>query len=600
MSTKSSGGAQTLRKVFRFAASHWRRQALRAGWITTLMIAGTTLDLLVPVFAGRLVDAVTRAVADRAAAVPAIVEAILIMAALTLGSVALRHFAMMGIIQLTLRSMQEVAEEAFARVQRFSSDWHANTFAGSTVRQITRGLWALDLLNDTVVIAFVPAFVVLAGSSLLFAWHSPWLGLAVALGAASYLGLQVYFSITINAPAAKLANAWDTRLGGAIADAVSCNAVVKGFGAEEREDRRLTTVLKKWRARSNRQWVFGTWTGTTLLTLLALMRTAILGGAAWLWVSGRFSPGDVVFAMASYAVVEGYLREMGQHIRNMQRSVNDMEDLVEFHAQPLDIADRPGARPLAIGKGEIAFEHVTFHYGRHAEPLYRDLSVRIRPGERVALVGHSGSGKTTFVKLVQRLHDVTGGRVTVDGTDVRDVTQVSLRRGIAIVQQDPVLFHRSLQDNIAYARPGATLAEVEAAARLANAHGFISALPKGYATLVGERGVKLSGGERQRVALARAFLADAPILILDEATSSLDAESEALVQDAIHRLMRGRTTIVIAHRLSTVRAMDRLLVFDKGRIVEEGDHETLMHHEGGIYRRLFERQVAALADEIAA
>ena len=274
--------------------------------------------------------------------------------------------------------------------------------------------------------------------------------------------------------------------------------------------------------------------------------------------------------------------------------MNDMEELVRLNDEPLGVADRPGAKPLTVTAGEIAFEQVDFHYGVHTRPLYSGLDLVIRPGERVGLVGHSGSGKTTFVKLIQRLYDVTGGRITVDGVDIRDVEQASLRSQIAIVQQEPVLFHRSLAENIAYARPGATLGEVMEAAKLASAHDFIAALPKGYETLVGERGVKLSGGERQRVAIARAFLADAPVLILDEATSSLDSESELLIQKAMERLMVGRTTIVIAHRLSTVRALDRLLVFDGGEIVEEGTHEALVRRDGGIYRRLFERQALEL------
>src|SRR6266404_2000587 len=278
------------------------------------------------------------------------------------------------------------------------------------------------------------------------------------------------------------------------------------------------------------------------------------------------------------------------HINNLQRSVNDMEEHVEIHDEPIGIADAADAKPIDIAGGRIVFEEVTFHYGGHLAPLYDGLSVEIRGDERVGLVGRSGSGKTTFVKLVQRLYDVTSGRILIDGQDVADATQQSLRSQIAIVQQDPILFHRSLAENIAYARPGASMAAIEQAARLANAHDFILRLPKGYGTLVGERGVKLSGGERQRVALARAFLADAPVLILDEATSSLDSESEALIQQAMDRLMSGRTSIVIAHRLSTVRAMNRILVFEHGRVVEEGSHEALLCRPHGHYRRLFERQ----------
>ena len=254
----------------------------------------------------------------------------------------------------------------------------------------------------------------------------------------------------------------------------------------------------------------------------------------------------------------------------------------------------PARVPIDIQGGRIVFDDVTFHYGGHRAPLYDGLSVDIRAGERVGLVGRSGSGKTTFVKLVQRLYDVSGGRILIDGQDIADVTQQSLRSQIAIVQQEPILFHRSLAENIAYGRPGASMAAIEQAARLANAHEFILRLPKGYGTLVGERGVKLSGGERQRVALARAFLADAPVLILDEATSSLDSESEALIQQAMERLMKGRTSIVIAHRLSTVRSLDRILVFDRGEIVEQGTHAVLASRS----RRNLSRAVRAAGDGI--
>ncbi|MEA2918679.1 MAG: ATP-binding cassette, subfamily bacterial, partial [Bradyrhizobium sp.] len=283
--------------------------------------------------------------------------------------------------------------------------------------------------------------------------------------------------------------------------------------------------------------------------------------------------------------------DLGFHLNNLQRSVNDMEELVAIHDEAIGIVDARDAAPIPIEGGRIVFEGVTFHYGGHREPLYDGLSVDISAGERVGLVGRSGSGKTTFIKLVQRLYDVSGGRILIDNQDIADATQQSLRSQIAIVQQDPILFHRSLAENIAYGRPGASMAAIEQAARLANAHEFILRLPKGYGTLVGERGVKLSGGERQRVALARAFLADAPVLILDEATSSLDSESEALIQQAMERLMKGRTSIVIAHRLSTVRSLDRILVFDRGRIVEQGTHAALAKRPGGIYRGLFERQV---------
>ncbi|MEK6298230.1 MAG: ATP-binding cassette domain-containing protein, partial [Paraburkholderia tropica] len=333
--------------------------------------------------------------------------------------------------------------------------------------------------------------------------------------------------------------------------------------------------------------------------LLVAMQAAILGAALLLWARGLASVGDITFALTLFFLLKGYLRDVGMHVRNLQRSVNDMEELVMLDTEPLGIEDAPGAPPIVIDRGDIRFENMTFRYGAQNAALYSNLTLRIAPGERVGLVGHSGSGKTTLIKLIQRLYDVSEGRITIDDQDIARVQQASLRSQIAIVQQEPVLFHRSLAENIAYARPGATHAEIVHAAQQASAHDFIMALPNGYDTLVGERGVKLSGGERQRVAIARAFLANAPILIFDEATSSLDSESELLIQQAMERLMVGRTTVVVAHRLSTVRALDRLLVLERGRIVEEGTHDALVRRENGLYRRLFERQALELTKGLA-
>lgn len=588
-----------IRVVLPFVFRHWLKQPALAAATAGGFIGATIADLFMPVFSGRLVDAMTLGAADPAARHAALV-AFAAIVLLGLASMIVRLLGFRTIVPFTLRMMSDVAREAFVRVQRFSTDWHGNSFAGSTVRKITRGMWALDLMNDTIFMALLPSLLVLLGSIILLGLRWPSLGLVVAVGAAIYLPMIVWFSTRYVAPAARISNAWDTKVGGTLADALTCNAVVKSFGAEAREDARLVRVISRWRVRVRRTWLRYNNTAMAQLSLLLCLRGSVIGGAVLLWIAGRASPGDVTYVLTSYYIIHAYLRDVGMHVNNLQRSVNDMEELVAIHDEAIGIADAADARAIDIQGGRIVFDDVTFHYGGHRAPLYDGLSVDIRAGERVGLVGRSGSGKTTFVKLVQRLYDVSGGRILIDGQDIAQATQQSLRSQIAIVQQDPILFHRSLAENIAYGRPGASIAAIEQAARLANAHEFILRLPKGYGTLVGERGVKLSGGERQRVALARAFLADAPVLILDEATSSLDSESEALIQQAMERLMKGRTSIVIAHRLSTVRSLDRILVFDRGEIVEQGTHATLANRTNGLYRGLFERQVLEFASVTAA
>jgi ATP-binding cassette subfamily B protein len=595
MNSSKARGAQVLRQALVFTLRLWRQRPWLAAGVALAMCLATVTEIFIPLFAGRLVDAIAQSPAGAARGVT---EPVLLafgaMAALGLAMIALRHLAWWGIVPLTLGIMRRVAYESFHRVQRFSTDWHANSFAGSTVRKITRGMWALDSLDDVLLLMLLPSFVVLVGTMVLLGRHWPVMGIVMAVGSSAYVCLTVVLATRVIAPASRLSNAQDTRIGGVLADALGSNAVVKAFGAEQREDARLGRVLDKWSGRTHRTWMRHTYSGTSQLFVLWTVRSAVTATAVWLWWQGRATPGEVTYVLTSYFVVHGYLRDIGQHVHHLQRAVNEMEEMVHLFDQPYGVADAPGAVPLKVESGEICFDRVTFTYAGQHEPLYRDLTVWISAGERVGLVGHSGSGKTTFVKLIQRLYDVSGGRVLIDGQDVRKATQQSLRAQIAIVPQEPILFHRSLAENIAYARPDATQAEIERAAKLANAHDFIVRLPRGYRTLVGERGVKLSGGERQRVALARAFLADAPILILDEATSSLDSESEALIQEAMDRLMRGRTSIVIAHRLSTVRTMDRILVFENGDIVEDGTHETLLRRAHGHYKRLFDRQSGAI------
>jgi ATP-binding cassette, subfamily B, bacterial len=587
--------AQHFRLVFGFCWQHWRRQLGPVLAMASLMLLATVGDATIPIFAGRLIDALALDGGGMAAAV----RAVLTIFGLAVIVAALRFSVFALLSRSSARIMQDIVGDAFFRVQRFATDWHASTFAGATVRKITRGMWAYDRLADTLILGFLPALAVLVSVSVLLTSRWTIMGAVVIAGVAAFLSLSTILVMRFVSPAARQANETDSRLGAALADAISCNAVVKSFAGEAREDQRLGALLEQWRARTYRSWIRGTAAGATQGVTVVILQASVLGLAVWLWSGGRATPGDVAYVLTTYSIIQGYLREIHNHVRNLQQSVNDLEDVALFAGRTLGVEDRPAARPLLRGPGRVEFDRVNFGYGGQSRFLYQDFSLVLRAGERIGLVGESGSGKSTFVKLVQRLYDLDGGRILIDGQDIAGVAQESLRSAIAVVPQEPLLFHRSIAENIAYARPDAGRDEIAAAAHKAHAHDFIAALPRGYDTLVGERGVKLSGGERQRVALARAVLAEAEILIFDEATSSVDSLSEALMQQAVEAVTRGRTTIIIAHRLSTVQRVDRILVFDAGRVVEQGTHSELLARSDSRYRRLFESQALGLVGAVS-
>ncbi len=483
------------------------------------------------------------------------------------------------------KNMEELTTEAFRRVQSFSADWHSDTFAGATVRRISRAMWGYDMVSDAVVIWIGPALIVLFILSVQLLVRWPLIGGFSLFMVIAYIATNIVFSNFYVMKANRLSVSLDSRIGGALSDAIGSNPTVKGFGAEAREEARFAKLVHEWRGATIDTW--NRYTNVWLIQnlLLAALAAGLTGLLVLRWLKGQASPGDVAFVVTTFLIMSGYLRNMGDNIRMTQRALADVEDVASYAGIDPQVPDAAGAPDFVGEDGEVVFDNVTFRYKNAETPIYERFSLVIQPGERIALVGPTGSGKSTFVKLVQRLYDVESGEIRIDGQNIAKITQGSLRRAVAVVPQDPALFHRSIAENIGYSRPGATHEEISLAAKRARAHDFISKLTNGYDTLVGERGVKLSGGERQRVAIARAFLADAPILVLDEATSSLDVETEREVQLATEALMRGRTTIVIAHRLSTIRHADRILVFQDGRVVEEGRHNDLVAR-GGTYARL--------------
>ncbi|WP_308001117.1 ABC transporter ATP-binding protein [uncultured Parolsenella sp.] len=500
--------------------------------------------------------------------------------------------------RLEIRASYELARRSFDVLSNQSMTFHTNRYGGSLVSATQKYVGAYATLMDTFTYSLLPGAATVA---MTIALLSPFVPayvvlLAVVLVIYVMVVLKLYRKILpINAAASAAQN----RLSGELSDSITNIMAVKTAGREAYEQEVFRRASEEVRqadsARMRRTVRTGAVTSTLIVLMMALTAVFIAGGNAWLGISG----GTLVMMFTYTNTLAVRLNMLSAMFQQINRALGDAHDLTVALDEPLLVADYPNAPELRVTAGRIDFEDVGFRYADADERdrVFDDFTLKIPAGQRVGLVGRSGSGKTTLTTLLLRLEDLTRGRILIDGQDIAHVTQTSLRRQIAYVAQEPMLFHRSIRENIAYGRPGASDAEVERAAREANAWEFIERLPDGLDTEVGERGVKLSGGQRQRVAIARAILMDAPILVLDEATSALDSESERLIQDALENLMRGRTAIVVAHRLSTVASLDRIVVLSHGAIVEDGTHEELVAADGE-YASLWSRQTGSfLASE---
>jgi ATP-binding cassette subfamily B protein len=496
---------------------------------------------------------------------------------------------------LEMKVLRDIAQRVFDHLVHLDANFHANRFGGSLVSQTNKLVGSYIRFADAIIFNLYTLVISMIATVVILGPRAPIYAVSLVALSILYIIGTFFFSRAVR-EANRAQAEQESKQTGQLADAITNIMAVKSFAAEDHESERYWEEATKTKQATHRSMVATTYRETFSSTL-----TSAIGiGALFIAVFGtKYYGADIatLFLIVTYTGVIGMrLWEFQNVLRQFNRALGDASDMVKILQIEPAIKDPEHPEASTIHRGKIEFKNVRFSHKGNRKMLFDGLNLRIQAGEKIGLVGHSGSGKTSLTSLLLRFSDIQGGEILIDGQDIRNITQHDLRSHITYVPQEPLLFHRSLAENIAYSRPDAEQREIEAIAKMANAHDFIAELEHGYKTLVGERGVKLSGGQRQRVAIARSMLKNAPILVLDEATSALDSESEGLIQDALWKLMEHRTAIVIAHRLSTIQKMDRIIVMDKGEIIEEGSHRDLIHQKGA-YAKLWAKQSGGFLED---
>lgn len=586
MKNKKSSTLQKLSflDVVRFASRYWIKQP----FLLFVILAGFLTAALIETYLPTALEALLTAIRHQETH-----QKILYVLAIFLGAY-LSQAVLFSLIYLVYNFFENkifkaLVDDVFSHVYLLPEHFFANTFTGSIISKIYRARQKIEVFEDQILGQIFPTAIILLGSLFFLFWRFPFLAILIFIYLIIFVIVSFILVFHVSGPAqGRYAEAQD-YFNAHLADSITSIAPTKAYANERFEITRLKRITELLRIKNLHAYYLGNMSALIQRLMLAGMLALLMGGGVWYFFQGKATMENMAYLAFAYTIIQSYVGNVGENIKNLLTSSYDLHGVIQLLKTTPEVPLTTHLPDLSISQGKIHFENVTFTYPGKSSPIFSNLSVHIKAGERIALVGHSGGGKTTFVRLLQYLYPIQEGHILIDNQDVTLGSRESLRRAIALVPQEPILFHRSLRENIAYAKQEATFAEIRAAAQKAHIEDFILSLPEQYDTLVGERGVKLSGGERQRIAIARAMLADRPILILDEATSALDSENERAIQTALRSLTHGRTSIMIAHRLSTILDADRILVFDAGKIVEEGTHPQLIQ-KNGIYAHFFKLQ----------
>lgn len=567
-------------------------------WLFALIFVGSLIielaGVVAPLYIKQFIDRIASGDSSEAS-----ITALLLILATYAGIVFCgwigRRIQMLSLMNLEAKVMVDLYNKAFAYLIGHSHDFFTKNFAGSLQRRVSRYAQSFESVLDIFTFGFFSTGVFAIGVIIVLLQRNILLGLGLFVWTVVFIWIQTVMT-RWRQPLRVARSAEESNVTGVLSDSVSNQSTISLFAADAHERSILGDALGKWYRATMRSWNADAWIMAVQGLFALAIQVGILAGSVLLWRQGLLTVGDFVLIQVYILTLIDRIWGIGNSMRRLFSAFADANEMIEIFDTAHAVRDENNAATLAVKAGEIRLEQVSFGFSEE-RVILEDFTMTIAAGEKVALVGPSGAGKSTVTKLLLRMYDVTSGAIKVDGQNISKVTQESLREHISFVPQEPILFHRSLRDNIRYGRPDASDEEVIEAARKAHCHEFIAGLAEGYDTHVGERGVKLSGGERQRVAIARAILKNAPILILDEATSALDSESEALIQDALRVLMEGKTVMVIAHRLSTIMTMDRIVVIEAGKIAAEGTHNELVNHTGGLYQKLWSIQAGGFVDD---